>query len=97
MHSCWFDLDFAVSIRQEIGENSEVFQSLQFLSRDNVQEGSINRVLWVEQIGSDANHSARVARGEELIGVFFIFRCNDFNFSASKHGIVFPLFLVVVY
>ena len=63
----------------------------QFLASVNALHGPQPHVR------SDAYHSARVSRWEELIRVFLVFACDDFNLCTPKHSIMFPLFPVEVH
>jgi hypothetical protein len=67
------------------------------LSSDYMKKGGIDWSLGVQEIRSDAYHSAGVEPRVELIWVSRVRGSNDFNLSAAKQGIMFPLFLVEVH
>jgi hypothetical protein len=67
------------------------------LSSDYMKKGGIDWSLGVQEIRSDAYHSAGVEPRVELIWVSRVRGSSDFNLSATKQGIMFPLFLVEVH
>ena len=97
MHSCWFILNFAETIRQIGRENFQVFQFMYIISCDYMEKGSIDWCLGVQEIRSYAYHSAGVERGVELIWVGRVWGSDNFNLSAAKQCVMSPLFLVEVH